>query len=135
MKTAVVTVDPRDNLLEADRLMRLSRIRHLPVAHEGELVGVISHRDVMEASLASLEEPSHEERLEHLRRVPVEQIIKGPARTVEPGCSARDAVVLMLRLKIGCLPVVENAAEGAKLVGIITESDLLRTAYVPEYAD
>ena len=39
----------------------------------------------------------------------------------------------MLHLKIGCLPVVEPEPGGLRLLGLVTESDLLRRAYVPGF--
>ncbi len=135
MRRHVVTVGPGESVLEADRIMRLGRLRHLPVVQNGSLVGVLSHRDVVEASIATLEEVSPEERIEHLRRTPIERLLcdRRP-RTVEADCSLRAAALTMLRLKIGCLPVVKPGPEGLQLVGILTESDLLRAAYVPDFA-
>ncbi len=130
MRRNVVTVDPGENVLEAEQIMRLARIRHLPVVKDRVLVGLLSHRDVLEASMAALEGSSPKERAEHLRRIPIEKILRGKPRAVEADCSLRDAALTMLRLKIGCLPVVEPGPRGARLLGIITESDLLRAAYV-----
>ena len=134
MRRDVVTVEPGENLLDADRIMRLARIRHLPVVRRGTLIGVLSHRDVLEASIASLEETSARRRVEHLRRTPVERLLRGQPRSVEADCLLREAALTMLRLKIGCLPVVEPSSSGPRMVGLITESDLLRIAYAPDFA-
>jgi len=133
MRADVVTVDAEESLLEADRIMRLARIRHLPVLRDSRLVGVISHRDLLEASIAKLDEATPGERLDHLRATRVEQVLKGAPETVEADCLLRDAALRVLRLKIGCLPVVEASPEGPRLVGILTESDLLRVAYAPDF--
>ena len=50
MREEVITVHPDESLLDADKIMRLARIRHLPVVRDGILVGVVSHRDVLESS-------------------------------------------------------------------------------------
>ncbi len=134
MRRDVVTVEPVESVLEADRIMRLARIRHLPVVRRGILIGVLSHRDIVEASIALLEEASSKERVEHLRRTPIEHLLRGQPRTVEADCSLREAALTMLRLKIGCLPVVEPGPAGSQLIGIVTESDLLRAAYAPDFA-
>ena len=133
MRHDVVTMEPTESVLEADRIMRLARIRHLPVTQDGVLIGVLSHRDVLQASSGSREEPRPESRLDHLRRMPIEDLLRGPATSVEPDCVARDAALLMLRLKIGCLPVVQPSPKGPELLGLVTESDLLRAAYVPDF--
>lgn len=130
MRRNVVTVDSGESVLEAEQIMRLARIRHLPVVKDRVLVGLLSHRDVLEAYMAGLEGASPKERAEHLRRIPIEKILKGKPRAVEADCLLRDAALTMLRLKIGCLPVVEPGPQGSRLLGIITESDLLRAAYV-----
>ncbi len=134
MRRDVVIIELGENLLAADRLMRLARIRHLPVVRRGMLIGVLSHRDVLEASIASLEETSATRRVEHLRRTPIERLLRGQPRSVEADCLLSEAALIMLRLKIGCLPVVEPGSSGPRLVGIITESDLLRLAYAPDFA-
>ncbi|MFQ5515543.1 MAG: CBS domain-containing protein [Myxococcota bacterium] len=135
MKRHVVTVEPDESLLEAERIMRLARIRHLPVTRDGLLVGVLSHRDVVESSIGPQDPASPAERADHLRRISIDRILKRHPHTVEPDCMAQEAARLMLRLKIGCLPVVEPGAEGPTLVGLITESDLLELAYVRDYGE
>ncbi len=134
MRRDVVTVEPDESLLEADQIMRLARIRHLPVARRGMLIGVLSHRDILEASIARLEKTSARERTEHLRQTRVEQLLRGRTQSVEADCPLSEAALTMLRLRIGCLPVVEPGSDGARLIGLVTESDLLRVAYVPDFA-
>lgn len=133
MREDFIAVSPEDSLLDAERILRLARIRHLPVVRRGLLIGVLSHRDVMEASLSHVEERSPEERVEYLRGVPVERVMRTEPRTVDPECPLREAAIEMLRFKIGCLPVTEKDPQGLRLVGLITESDLLRAAYAPEF--
>jgi CBS domain-containing protein len=55
--------------------------------------------------------------------------------TASPDTTLREAAERMLRFKIGCLPVVERGPDRLELVGLITESDLLRAAYAPDLAD
>ena len=51
MQTDLVTVSLHDRLDFADQVMRLGRIRHLPVLHQGHVVGIVSNRDILAASL------------------------------------------------------------------------------------
>lgn len=132
MRHEFVSVRPDETLLEADRIMRLARIRHLPVVQEKLLVGVLSHRDVLDASINCLEDCPAEERTEHLRSVSIERVMRRSPWTVEAWTPLAEAAIRMLRYKIGCLPVIYPGADGSELVGLITESDLLRAAYVPE---
>lgn len=132
MRRDFVSTHPSESLLEAERIMRLARIRHLPVLDAGNLVGVISHRDVLESAIPSIDARPTQEKLEHLRSVTVETVMSHDPVTVGAAVSLTDAAILMLRHKIGCLPVVDPNG-GSHVVGLLTESDLVRAAYVPDY--
>ncbi|MET0554921.1 MAG: CBS domain-containing protein, partial [Vicinamibacteria bacterium] len=60
-----------------------------------------------------------------LDSIPVKEVMSEPAVTVEADMPIRDAARLMVARKIGCLPVVD----GDVLVGVVTESDVVRHAY------
>jgi acetoin utilization protein AcuB len=57
-----------------------------------------------------------------LRTIRVKEVMSEPAITASPEATAKEAARLMLEHKIGCLPVIE----GHTLVGIVTETDILR---------
>ena len=134
MRTNFVSAAPDDSLLEADRIMRLARIRHLPVVDKGILVGLLSHRDVLSASISRLERCDPAERMNHLRGIPIRAVMARDLSTATEDTILGDAARRMLRLKIGCLPVVRHGANGGlQLVGLVTESDLLRAAYTPDF--
>jgi len=133
MRRHYVSVRPDESLLEADRIMRLARIRHLPVVDAGRLVGVLSHRDVLEAGIPPLRGGPSDDRTNHLRGIAIADVMRTNPYTAEIATTLCDAARRMLRLKIGCLPVVRRGREGEELVGLITESDLLRAAYAPDF--
>lgn len=116
MRRNFTSVDSMESLLQADWLMRLARIRHLPVVDAGRVVGVLSHRDVLEASTST-------------RAVTVADVMRPEPCTVEAKTTLAEAARRMLRLRIGCLPVVRPGRDGEELIGLLTESDLLRAAY------
>lgn len=134
MRRRFISVTPEESLYQADRLMRLARIRHLLVVEDGVLVGILSHRDILEASIARLEDCLPQERSGYLRSIPVRRMMRHTPETVPPACPLQDAAARMVQFRIGCLPVVEHAPEGPRLRGLITETDLLRAAYDPEFA-
>ena len=88
----------------------------------GELVGVVSQRDLLRASLSSvmgIEASAHESFLEKVR---IADVMSGGPISTTADATIRDAARTMAERKIGCLPVVE----GRRLVGIVTETDVLR---------
>ena len=124
MSTELETVGRNDRLVEADHLMETERIRHLLVLDdEGKLAGVVSQRDVFfNALLRALGfgQRAKEHALESLR---VKDVMVDQVVTITPDATVGRAASLMSQLKIGCLPVLD----GDRLVGILTESDLVRT--------
>jgi acetoin utilization protein AcuB len=117
-----VTIDPHTTLPEANRLMKECNIRRLPVVEKGKLVGIITLSDIREASPSQATALSIYELNFLLARLTVGEIMTRDPVTVTPDTSIEAAARLMLEHKIGSLPVIDNA----RLLGIITESDIFR---------
>lgn len=126
MTTPVVTLGIGDTLLFADRLMKLGRIRHLPVVDDQmNLVGLLTHRMILGAWLdRGAPGTLGADRVDVAQSVPVEMLMEKSVRTISPDAPAADAAEIIERHKFGCLPVVDNG----KLVGILTEADFLKFA-------
>jgi CBS domain-containing membrane protein len=122
MTKEVSTLGRNDTLDLADDIMTLERIRHLPVLDEGRVVGVVSQRDLFRSALAAALGYGEKAQKRLLRTIRVKEVMSEPAITVSPEAPVKEATRLMLERKIGCLPVVE----GHSLVGIVTETDVLR---------
>jgi len=122
MVTKVSTIGRNDTLDLADDLMTMGRIRHLPVLDEGHVVGVVSQRDLFRSALAVALGYGERAQKALLKTLPVKEVMSEPAITIAANATVKEATRLMLEHKIGCLPVVEGHA----LVGIVTETDLLR---------
>jgi acetoin utilization protein AcuB len=122
MTKNVITVLPHDKIIAAFELMQGRGIRHLPVVENGELKGLVTDRDIR---LALIPSPvsTPEERMFHLGALEqVDEIMTTDLITVAPTTTIEEAAKLMAKYKIGAVPVV---ADG-KLVGILTETDILR---------
>lgn len=125
MTREVATLQQGDRLDLADDIMRLGRIRHLPVLEGDRLVGILSNRDLLAASLSKALDFEPKHRRSFLRSVEVKEVMSLDVESVRPDVTAREAGRRMLQRRIGCLPVVD--AEGT-FVGLLSETDVLRAA-------
>jgi CBS domain-containing protein len=122
MQTNLTTVTPDTTLPEALRLMHAGRIRHLPVLAEGKLVGIVSDRDLKRAMASPATSLAAQELTYLLERLRLEEIMTRTVITIGPSSPVEEAARIMLREKISAVPVTE----GGRLVGIVTETDVLR---------
>ena len=113
MAREVVTLDAADTLDLAEGIMRLGRIRHLPVVSGVQVVGMLSQRDLFRAAVSSLLQLGGEAERRWLATVPVKAVMTPHVFTVGPDVPIRAAVGIMIERRIGCLPVVDDG----RLVG------------------
>lgn len=116
------TVAADDSWVAALDVMVELNVRHVPVVdRDGDLVGLVSQRDLLKASasVADLASPIRRE-LFSLRTI--DRLMATGVETVAPDAPLREVGDLMLENKFGCVPV----CEGERLVGIITEADFVR---------
>jgi acetoin utilization protein AcuB len=122
MTRALVTATPDTTVTDARALMARERIRHLLVTDGGRLVGIVTDRDIRLNLASPATSLSVWELNFLLARLTVGQVMTKSLLVVEPERDAREAARIMLDHRIGALPVLE----GDRLVGILTESDLVR---------
>lgn len=123
MTSKVFAVRADDDLSTVRELMVERDVRHVPVVDdEGNLVGLVSQRDLLRNSL--IEQPGVPDYIEDavLERVVVGEVMTSFVDRVTAELDLREAAQLMFENKYGCLPVTE----GDRLVGILTESDFVR---------
>jgi CBS domain-containing protein len=121
MVKEVATLDVNDELSLANDIMRLGRIRHLPVVDGTRLAGIISERDLFRSSLAQALGYGSEATRDLMKKLRIKDVMVPKVVTVSPETALCEATKIMVEQKIGCLPVVE----GERLVGLITETDIL----------
>ena len=105
-----ITIEQHDRLSTAKAIMTAGNFRRLPVVDEGRLVGIVTERDLHKYS-------------GFLESTKVTAAMRTSLVTVTPYDSVEEAALLMLKHKIGGLPVVDEG----QLVGIVTTTDLLKT--------
>jgi len=123
MTKPVITVSPETPLQEALAQMRREKIRRFPVVDErGKLVGIVSEKDLLNASPSDATSLSVFEINYLLSKITVERVMTKDVITIDDDCPIEEAARIMADKKIGSLPVTR----GGKLVGIITEPDLFK---------
>ncbi|MDQ0255005.1 acetoin utilization protein AcuB [Evansella vedderi] len=115
----VIFIDEATSIKEAFDKMEHHRIRHLPVVNkEMEIIGILSDRDIRKASPSILEDWRYE-----LLDRPVNEIMNKNVITALPFDFVEEAANTMMEHQISCLPIEDNG----QLIGIITDTDLLKT--------
>jgi acetoin utilization protein AcuB len=125
-----VTVTAEDLASTAYQRMRESHIRHLPVVTgQGRLVGIITDRDMRQASASDESHMAEYDLTYLLEKMTVREIMTRQVGTVRRQTPVAEAAQILLEKKFGCLPVVHD---DNTLEGILTVTDLLR-AYVEQH--
>ena len=119
-----VTVDASATVAEAMTTLHDLDVRHLPVVDNGELVGILSDRDLRGYAAPDFVEDGEEadvrERLETL----VSDVMAADVATLEPESGLTEAIDMMIEERVGALPVVN--ARSQELAGIVSYVDILR---------
>ncbi|WP_342432648.1 acetoin utilization AcuB family protein [Neobacillus sp. FSL H8-0543] len=120
MKTEVITLTPTDSIADAMNVMETKNIRHIPVINnDNQLVGIVTLSDIRDAAPSIFRANDH---LEDLQK-PVETIMKKDVITGHPLDFVEEIAAVFYEHKIGCIPITNDQ----KLVGIVTETDMLMT--------
>jgi CBS-domain-containing membrane protein len=101
----------------------------MPVLEAERLVGIVSSRDLLAASLSKHLAFDASERRTFLRSVTVSEAMTRDPITIEPTATLREAAERMLQHRIGCLPVTRS---DGSFVGLVTETDLVRAVLLEE---
>lgn len=121
MTDHVETLDPDDDIDLASMIMRLDRLRHLPVVEDGRLVGIISDRDILRAQQSTLAGATKEEVRRFNMRIKARDVMTQKVETTTPEASALEAAEILRERGYGCLPVMRDGM----VVGIVTPTDFL----------
>ncbi len=117
-----VTVDSETSILDARRIMKEKNIRRLPVLEEGKLVGIVTKRDLDEAAPPPTTSTSAHEFHSIISKMKIKEAMKKNLVTLTPETPFEEALKIGQKNKISSFLIVEDG----RLVGITTESDILR---------
>jgi acetoin utilization protein AcuB len=117
-----ITVDSETLVLDAQKIMKENNIRRLPVVDKGNLVGIVTQHDLLQASPSPATSLSIHELNYLLAKMKVKEVMKKNPFTLTPDTPFEEALRIGQDKKIGSFPVMDKG----KLVGIITESDAVR---------
>jgi CBS domain-containing protein len=118
MTKDLYTVSLNDSLKDAYELMKLKKIRHIPVVSGDKLIGILSITDILRLSFG-LEEDLD---ASVFSMFTIEQVMKHNPKSVSPNDEIRDVAEILTKEEFHALPVTENE----KLVGIVTTTDIIK---------
>ncbi|MGM9924293.1 MAG: acetoin utilization AcuB family protein [Bacillus sp. (in: firmicutes)] len=120
MSRNVITLTEQDTIQTAMKVMREKKIRHIPIIDaDCHCIGLVSTQDIRDATPSIFFSNEHQEVLQK----PLNSIMKTNVITGHPLDFVEDTAVVFYENKIGCMPILSNK----KLVGIVSETDLLNT--------
>lgn len=115
-------VTSKTPVMEAMQMLKVGGYRRLPVVDDGKLIGIVTERDLKDATPSKATTLSVYELNYLLSKLVVRDVMRSPVVTVSPDDPVERAALLMEEHKISGLPVVEDK----QLAGMFTISDLLR---------
>lgn len=122
MSQPVITVKPELPIMEAMNLMKQENIRRTPVIDSGRLVGIISDKDLLNASPSDATSLSVWEINYLLSQITVKEVMTREVITVDETTPIEEVARIMADNKIGGVPIMRNG----RVVGLITETDLFK---------
>ena len=123
MSKNIITVDENDSMQDATKLLKEHDIRMLPVMKKGNLVGIITDRDLKKASASDATTLEVHELLYLLTKIRVKDIMTKEVITVPPDFTVEETAQVLLKNRISGAPVVDT---NRQLVGAITQTDIFR---------
>ncbi len=123
MSTPVITANVSDSMQDAIKLLKRHHIKILPVVENGDLVGIITDRDLKRASASDATSLDIHEIFFLLSKIKVKNIMTKNPITVPPYFTVEETARVLLKNKISGVPVVDD---DNRLVGVITQDDLFK---------
>lgn len=116
-----IVVAPETLIIDAKKIMKDKQIRRLPVVKNDELVGIVTYRNIIEASPSAATSLSIHELNYLILKLKVEDVMRRDPMTFSPDDSVIDAMLEGRKRGIGSFPIIDKG----RLVGIVTESEII----------
>ncbi len=123
MTTKVITIEMDDTLGQIQKIFEKHKFHHLLIVEDGELIGIISDRDVLKEISPHVNTISEDSRARQTLKKKAHQIMSRKPITVEPDTLVDDAASIMLKKNISCLPIVSPSGN---IDGILSWKDILK---------
>ncbi len=123
MATSMLTVDINTSVMRATRTMKENNIRRLPVLSHGKLVGVVTDRDLKEASPSSTSEMDIHEMYYLLSEMKIQDVMTDKCICLQDTDTLEKAALIMLEEKISGIMILDDKNN---LAGLLSETDILR---------
>lgn len=122
MSTDLITLNHTDDLTTAEELFKSHNIRHIPIVSGNEIIGMLSHTDLMRVSYAENTEEIETEVGIVLNSIfTIEQVMAKNVVSVSSDTTIKEVAEILATKEFHALPVVDNQ----KLIGIVTTTDLI----------
>jgi acetoin utilization protein AcuB len=123
MSKDLITVDEETSIMKASKLMKQNGIHHLPILRKGRLAGIVSDRELKEATPSKATTLDIHEMYYLLDQVTVKSLMPKRLYTIGPEQTVEKAAAVMLKHNISALPVVDQQGN---LEGIISKGDIFK---------
>jgi len=124
MTPSPIFIDRYKTIFEAYEVMKLKRIRRLPVLDGDKLIGIVSYTDILEAKPSTIKPGATFWDVDHISsKIIVDLVMTKKPLVIYQTDTVGHAAEMMLENKIGGLPVLDS---NSKLAGMITESDIFK---------
>lgn len=126
MTVAPVIGKPSWTIGRVVQTMNEGDFRHLPIVDDGNLVGIVSERDLREQLLPALLEYEHRSDAQAMLERSIGEVMQGDVQSVGPETELTELIDLILEQRVGAVPVVDPGTQ--ELVGIVSYIDVLTAA-------
>lgn len=122
MSNNIFYIDINDSIAKAESLMNEENSRHIPVVENNKLIGILTHKKIMEYKLRELYKNTDGETDYEVKILDFEKLIKREPTVIYPEDSLKKVIEIMIKKEIDYIPVVDW---DKNLLGSISFMDIL----------